>query len=86
MADRQQKDSSKAPPAAASRITDEESGTDGATGSESLRRSLFALDAMRKRGLIDEATWAERRNALLAADQAQDDSNHAAGGGNRDGS
>jgi hypothetical protein len=53
------------PPAAASRITDEESGTEG----ESLRRSLFALDAMRQRGLIDEATWQERRRALIAAEK-----------------
>ncbi|GIL40046.1 hypothetical protein [Roseiterribacter gracilis] len=78
MVDRQQ----PKPPAAASRITDEESGIDG---SEDLRRSLFALDAMRQRGLIDEATWSERRRALLAAAAEAPATNHGTGGGNRDG-
>jgi hypothetical protein len=70
------------PPAAASRVTDEETGTEGETAEENLRRSLFALDAMRQRGLMDEATWAERRQALLAAAGAP---NLGAGDGNRDG-
>jgi hypothetical protein len=58
MADRQQ----KTPPAAAAADTDAESGS----AEDSLRRALFALDAMRTRGLIDEATWTARRQALLA--------------------
>jgi hypothetical protein len=69
MADRQQKSPPGPSPAAASRITDEESGAGDEIGGDSLRRSLFALDAMRQRGLIDEATWQERRRALIAAEQ-----------------
>lgn len=61
----------KGPPSAASRITDEESSNEG--GSDELRRSLYALDAMRARGLIDEATFQARRSSLLAADPGTGD-------------
>jgi hypothetical protein len=77
MADRPHKSSLGPSPAAASRVTDEESGTADEIGGEALRRSLFALDAMRQRGLIDEATWQERRRALIAADKDPEQPNSA---------
>lgn len=51
------------PPAAAGADTDQESGT---TGTDDTRQALFALDVMRQRGLIDEATYQARRTRLLA--------------------
>jgi hypothetical protein len=54
-------------PAAAAAPTDDESGSDDAGD---LRRSLQALDAMRRRGLIGEAEYAERRRDLLRRSEA----------------
>ena len=50
-------------PAAAAEITDAESGTE----EDSSRRSLYALDVMLKRGLIDQAEYDRRRAALLGS-------------------
>ncbi len=47
-------------PGAASLAADAESGDPGDTR----RRSLYALDAMLKRGLIDRETYAARRKAI----------------------
>lgn len=46
--------------------TDDESGTQGVPddGSDERRRALFALEAMRKRGLIPEAEYERRKQAL----------------------
>jgi hypothetical protein len=52
---------SKRPGVAASE-TDSESGDSG----DSLRRSLYALDAMLKRGLISPEDYAARRKAIEA--------------------
>ena len=50
-------------PAAASGVADTESGDEGDNRSAELR----ALDVMRQRGLIDEATYQSRRAEILAA-------------------
>jgi hypothetical protein len=51
-------------PGAASSDADSESGTPG----ESRRRSLFALDAMLKRGLISREEYETRRRAIDSAE------------------
>ena len=51
------------PPAAAAAVTDAESGTEEA---DSSRRSLYALEVMLKRGLIDQAEYDRRRAAVAA--------------------
>jgi hypothetical protein len=47
-------------PAAASGLTDSESGNEG----ESTDKALYALEAMYKRGLIPEAVYQERLTEL----------------------
>jgi hypothetical protein len=49
-------------PAAAAEITDAESGMEE---EDSPRRSLYALDVMLKRGLIDQAEYDRRRADLV---------------------
>ena len=49
-------------PAAASGFADTESGNEGDNRAAELR----ALDVMRQRGLIDEATYESRRDEILA--------------------
>jgi hypothetical protein len=56
-------ESRPAPPAAAAAATDGESSN---TGTPDTKQALFALDVMRDRRLIDDATYAARRAALLA--------------------
>ncbi|WP_207485994.1 SHOCT domain-containing protein [Arenibaculum pallidiluteum] len=51
-----------ASPGAAGAAADAESGSDAA---DDLRRSIQALDAMHRRGLIGEAEYATRRRDLL---------------------
>lgn len=56
------KDLQSSRPAAAAAITDAESGTE----EDSTRRSLYALDVMLQRGLIDQAEYDRRRAALTS--------------------
>jgi hypothetical protein len=57
------------PTGAATGSADQEAGTDGAPPAEERRRALFALDAMKKRGLIDDAAYAARRAEIMAGSQ-----------------
>ena len=61
-------------PAAASGFADTESGNEG----DNREAELRALDVMRQRGLIDEATYQSRRAEILNADPGGDP------GGNND--
>jgi len=54
-------------PGAAQAETDSESGNEG----DSRRRSLFALDAMLKRGLISPEDYARRRKAIESGEDRE---------------
>ena len=50
-------------PSATTSATDEESGT---AGGDDRRQALAALEIMRRRGLIDEATYLARKQEIEA--------------------
>ncbi|MGK9236585.1 hypothetical protein KXS07_32495 [Inquilinus limosus] len=57
-------DRNRAQPAAASGAADAESGS---AGGDDRRQALAALEVMRRRGLIDQATYATRRREIEGA-------------------
>ena len=60
------------PTGAAVAGTDAESGTDGLAPEEDAKKALFALRAMRERGLIDEETYSARVQALTSGKPGAD--------------
>ena len=62
-------------PAASSGHADTETGTEHAANdkAEQVRQALFALDAMRERGLIPERDYARRRAEIEAGRVAPED-------------